>query len=254
MVAASIGARAAADRTSAAATGLRLCGMVEEPPRPGPLGSAASPTSTCIISEMSRAALASAPTTRAAILGQRRHAHARWVNQGGGRQVEAEALGDRDHHRLGRLAQRRVAARGAAELVELGFREARFEAARGAAEIGGPTSDLLAERERRRRLQERAAERRRLAMLARERSKGGDDAIELLHDGRQRFAELQHHGGVDHVLAGGAPMDVARRLGVALGDLVGERLHHRHGERGGSAAAPLLGERRRDRRARDRRP
>src|SRR5882672_5496593 len=47
-------------------TGLRLCGMVEEPPRPGPAGSAASPTSICIMSEMSRAALAKAPTTSAA--------------------------------------------------------------------------------------------------------------------------------------------------------------------------------------------
>ena len=37
-------------------------------------------------------------------------------------------------------------------------------------------------------------------------------------------------------------MDVARGLGVALGDLGGQRLHHRHGERGG--AARRLGERR----------
>ena len=81
MVAASIGARPAADRTSAAPTGLRLCGMVEEPPRPGPEGSAASPTSTCIISEMSRAALASAPTTSAASCASAA-TRTRWVNQG----------------------------------------------------------------------------------------------------------------------------------------------------------------------------
>ncbi len=41
----------AAPSALAAATGLRLCGMVEEPPRPSPEGSKASPTSVCIISE-----------------------------------------------------------------------------------------------------------------------------------------------------------------------------------------------------------
>ena len=40
----------AAASAVAAATGLRLCGMVDEPPRPSPDGSNASATSVCIIS------------------------------------------------------------------------------------------------------------------------------------------------------------------------------------------------------------
>ena len=69
---ASIGARGAAARTSAAPMGLRLCGMVEEPPRPGPEGSEASPTSTCIISAMSRAALGQGADDQGRVLRQGR--------------------------------------------------------------------------------------------------------------------------------------------------------------------------------------
>ena len=168
------------------------------------------------------------------VLRQGRDAHA-LGEPGCRRQLELQALGQRCHHRLGLLAQRRQAARGAAELHDLRLLEARLEAARGAADVRGPARDLLAERQRRRRLQQGAAEHRRAAMLAREVGEGVDDGVELLQQRRQRLAELQHHRGVDDVLAGGAPVDVARGLGVALGDLVGQRLDHRHGERGGAA-------------------
>ena len=59
----SAGARNAAARTTAESTGLRLCGMVEEPPRPGACGSNASPISVCIISDTSRAIFPSEPTS-----------------------------------------------------------------------------------------------------------------------------------------------------------------------------------------------
>ncbi len=71
----------AAPSALAAATGLRLCGMVEEPPRPSPEGSKASPTSVCIISETSRAILPQVPdmmaNTEAASA-----MRSRWVCQG----------------------------------------------------------------------------------------------------------------------------------------------------------------------------
>ena len=51
----------AAASAVAAATGLRLCGMVDEPPRPSPDGSKASATSVCIISDTSRAILPQLP-------------------------------------------------------------------------------------------------------------------------------------------------------------------------------------------------
>ena len=61
MVAARLGAMVAAASATAAAVGLRLCGMVEEVPRPGAAGSNASATSVCIMSETSRAILPQVP-------------------------------------------------------------------------------------------------------------------------------------------------------------------------------------------------
>ena len=54
-----------AGERAAAATGLRLCGMVDEPPRPSPAGSKASPISVCISSETSRAILPQVPARMA---------------------------------------------------------------------------------------------------------------------------------------------------------------------------------------------
>src|ERR1700693_1980103 len=55
------GTRTAAASTTAHITGLRLCGIVEEPPRPSPAGSNASATSVCISKEMSRAIFPKVP-------------------------------------------------------------------------------------------------------------------------------------------------------------------------------------------------
>ena len=54
------GARRAAATAAMAATGLRLCGIVDEPPRPSP-ASCASPTSVCASSTTSNPALPHAP-------------------------------------------------------------------------------------------------------------------------------------------------------------------------------------------------
>src|SRR5271154_4076863 len=51
------GTRWAAAKVSEQAVGLRLFGIVDDPPRPSLSGSAASPTSCCIRREMSRAIL-----------------------------------------------------------------------------------------------------------------------------------------------------------------------------------------------------
>ena len=55
------GARAAASSASRHPAGLRLCGMLDEPPRPSTAGSATSPTSGWASSVMSRAIFAASP-------------------------------------------------------------------------------------------------------------------------------------------------------------------------------------------------
>ena len=52
-------------RIAVAPTGLRLCGMVEEPPLPAAAGSKASPTSDCMSSITSVAILLHAPESPA---------------------------------------------------------------------------------------------------------------------------------------------------------------------------------------------
>ncbi len=64
----SAGTRCAAASTTAELMGLRLCGIVDEPPRPAAAGSNASPTSVCIISETSRAILPSVPTSNPSVV------------------------------------------------------------------------------------------------------------------------------------------------------------------------------------------
>ena len=81
IVAARFGAMVAAASALAAATGLRLCGIVDEPPRPSPDGSKASPTSVCIISETSRAILPQVPV-RIASTDAASAMRSRWVCQG----------------------------------------------------------------------------------------------------------------------------------------------------------------------------
>ena len=61
----SAGTRLAAANIEAAATGLRLCGMVDEPPRPFAVGSNTSAISVCIINDQSRAIFPVFPTTMA---------------------------------------------------------------------------------------------------------------------------------------------------------------------------------------------
>jgi pimeloyl-ACP methyl ester carboxylesterase len=59
------GARAAHARITAHATGFCFCGIVDEPPLPSLVGSAASATSACIRNEMSFANLPRVPTRSA---------------------------------------------------------------------------------------------------------------------------------------------------------------------------------------------
>ncbi|MNQ93279.1 hypothetical protein D3C85_1087380 [compost metagenome] len=81
IVATSGGTRTATVSTAAQPTGLRLCGIVLEPPRPGPDGSATSPTSVCIIRDKSRAILPSVPVSRPSAVATAT-SRSRWACQG----------------------------------------------------------------------------------------------------------------------------------------------------------------------------
>ncbi len=66
-----------------AETGLRLCGMADDPPRPAPDGSASSATSPCAISDRSVAIFDRLPVQTATSQPRRSHS-SRWVCQGAG--------------------------------------------------------------------------------------------------------------------------------------------------------------------------
>ena len=69
-----------------------------------------------------------------------------------------------------------------------------------------------------------------MAVLTRQSGKARDGAVDV---GEQRVdagAQAEHGAGIDDVLAGRAPMHVARRLGIHLGDVGRQRLDQRDGE------------------------
>ena len=63
-----------------------------------------------------------------------------------------------------------------------------------------------------------------VAMLPREDSKARNGATDIGQQRIDAFAQGQHRSGVDHVLAGGAPMHIARGLNIGHGDIGGQRL------------------------------
>ena len=147
------------------------------------------------------------------------------------RQVEqrGEPLGDRD----AAVAQRRERAGGAAELQHQRLLAQPPQPLARARERRRIAGELEPERHRHRMLQQRARDRRGAAMLAGERREAVDRAIEVVDQRIDGGAQFEHQRGVDDVLAGGAPMHVARRLRILLGDLGGQRLDERRNHRAG---------------------
>ena len=60
--------------------------------------------------------------------------------------------------------------------------------------------------------------------------KADNGAIDIPKQRINGRAQGQHGGGIDHVLAGGAPVHIARRIGASPGDLGGECLDKRDRE------------------------
>ncbi len=203
----------AAASAVAAAVGLRLCGMVEEPPRPGAACSKASATSVCISSETSRAILPQVPVRIAKADGDLREAVAVAVpGRVRQRQVEhrREPLGDRD----AAIAERGERAGGAAELQRQRLPAQPPQPFARAPERRRIARELEPERHRHRVLHPGARDRRGAAVLADQVRECVDGAVEI---GDQRVddgAQLEHQRGVDDVLAGRAPVDVGGGIGI----------------------------------------
>ena len=206
-------ARRAAASADIASTGLRFCGMADEPPLPGFAPSDSSPTSVCARSATSLGDLAH----RAGGDAERR-----------GDSRDAIALGVPGQIGLGqRRAPRRAiaATAGPASPSEASVPTAppncsgsavadaeRVERAQLAHGEREPARRLEAEGDRRRLLQERPAGHHRVAVPLGERRGALGDAVQLAHEQVEAVAHLEHQRGVDDVLARRAPVHVAARL------------------------------------------
>ena len=226
MVATRLGAMVAAASAIAAAVGLRLCGMVEEPPRPGAAGSNASATSVCISSETSRAILPQVPV-RIANAAATSASRSRWPCQGAsgsGRSSSAASRSETSSPRSPSAASVPAAPPNCSTSASLRSRRSR---SRERAERRRIARELEPERHRQRVLQPGARDRGGAAVAPGERGEGLDGAVEIGDERVDRGAQFEHQRGVDDVLAGRAPVHVARGLGIGLGDLGGERLDQR---------------------------
>ena len=86
-----------------------------------------------------------------------------------------------------------------------------------------PDGDLVAERDRQRVLQMRAAGHGRVAVLPGEASERPPHCGELRLDDPERVAHLQHDRRVHHILSRRTPMDVSARFAGDLRELMNER-------------------------------
>ena len=89
---------------------------------------------------------------------------------------------------------------------------------------------LEPERHRQRMLKPGAGDDRGGAMLTRQFGKAGDGAIDVAKQCVDRRTQGQHRGGIDDVLAGRAPMHIARGVGVGPRDIGCQRLDERDRE------------------------
>ncbi|OIQ74173.1 hypothetical protein GALL_441770 [mine drainage metagenome] len=131
-----------------------------------------------------------------------------------------QALGDKQSL----VAERREGSGGAAELQAYGFAAQPLQPDARTVQGRGIFRELEAERHRQRVLQPGARHDRGVAVLLREPGKAGNCAVDIREQHVDARAKGEHGSGVDHVLAGGAPVHIARRVRISLGDVRGQRL------------------------------
>ena len=140
---------------------------------------------------------------------------------------------------LGEVARartiRRERAARAAELQHARLVARRAQPRQRARERREPHCDLPAERHGRRGLEQRARKQRRALVPSRQLRERIADTLGELDQTLAGLALTERYRGVEHILTRGAEMDMARGVGRDGGDLIGERLDERDGERAGFA-------------------
>ena len=155
----------------------------------------------------------------------------RLPGQGGEGQIQFSREGGGNRRSL--VAERSQRTSCATELQHQGVACIPFDALEGVDRAGEPLRRLQAERNRRRRLQERAREHDCVAMRACKRGRSRDQTAEIGGDAGDSLADLQDMRGVDDVLAGCPEMHEAGRLGCRCADMTCQELHERHDDRAG---------------------
>ena len=207
MEAARCGAICAQARAVAQATGFRLCGMVDEPPRPAAAGSETSPISVCISSETSRAIFPQVPARMAKALATS-PSRSRWLCQGASGSGSPSSCASPSATSKPRLPSAASVPAAPPNCSTSASSRNRFRRPRERDKRRRIAGGFQPERHRQSLLQPRARHGRRLAMLDRHLRKRADGAVKILHQGIDGRAQIEHQRGVDDVLAGGAPMHV----------------------------------------------
>ena len=223
------GTRVAAESTAAHATGFRLCGIVEEPPRPFSAGSKTSATSVCDKSEMSFAIFPSVPTSNPRVVSNLGDAIAmRMPGNFGERQFQllSEMLGDF----IALFIQRRERSDGASELQHQAARLGFAQPLAMPIDRVEPPGNLRAECRRQRVLHPCAPDHYGRAMFGRKLGEFFRKCFNVGRDASQRTAQLQNEPGVDNVLARRSPMHIAGSFRVIFRDERGQRFDDRNGD------------------------
>lgn len=142
---------------------------------------------------------------------------------GDGRVVEAELFAKEMLHLQAAIANRGERAGSTRELAEQDTRPPLVDALDVAVDRRQPDRGPVAEGHRQGLLEVRAAGHRRVAMLTRETREDCTQILQVARDDIQRYADLEHVGGVHDVLRGRAPVDVTACVAGGLGELMDQQ-------------------------------
>jgi hypothetical protein len=132
------------------------------------------------------------------------------------------------------VAKRGQRSGGAAELQRERLALQSLQALARTVQGRGIFRELEPERHRQRMLQPGAGNDGGVAMRSSQHREAGHGAVNIAKQCFDRRAQSEHHGRIDRILAGRAPMHIARGVRVHLGDAGGQRLDQGDREIAGS--------------------